>query len=469
MEKTQKKPNGKPSLAERIKNFFPKIGKKLKLFFQTRKNAVKSFFAHSGRETYASMCFMGVGQIINGQYAKGLIYMLLEIVFLLYFCLAGITDIGGFFTLGTTKGDAWMGIKGDDSVIMLLRGIFAWIALGALVVVYFSNLKDANKYAEERRFKKIPTFKNDLSSLLNKNFYKAALLLPLIGVAVFNVLPIVFMILIAFTNYGGTIVPPELVDWTLDSFRKLVALSELSQSFAKILGWNLLWAFASTFFNYFMGLGLALLYNKKCVKLKALWRAFPILAYAVPGFITLLAFKFMFSNGGPINNMIVSGGGEIVDFLGINSKWMARGIGFVVNAWLSVPSIMLLASGILSNINTDLYEAARIDGASGWMQFKKITLPFVIFSTTPVLISQFVGNFNNFGVFFFLRSDVLSDGYFLASDTDLLINWLYRMSIDKNYYSIGAAISLVIFAITSCLSLIVYVRSSAYKKEDTYR
>lgn len=246
-------------------------------------------------------------------------------------------------------------------------------------------------------------------------------------------------------------------------------MGELSQSFVKILGWNLLWAFASTFANYFMGLGLALLFNKKCVKGKAIWRAFPVLAYAMPGFITLLAFKFMFSNGGPINNMIVADGGKIIDFFGINSTWMSRGIGFFVNAWLSVPSIMLLATGILSNINADLYEAAKIDGASSWVQFKKITLPFVIFSTTPVLISQFIGNFNNFGVFFFLRSNVTSEGYFLASDTDLLINWLYRMSIDKNYYSIGAAISLVIFIITSVLSLIVYVRSASYKKEDTFR
>ena len=335
--------------------------------------------------------------------------------------------------------------------------------------MWVSNIKDAQKYADMRPFKTLPTFKDDLSSLLNKNFCKFILVLPLVGVGIFNVLPIVFMILIAFTNYGGDIVPPELVDWSLDSFKKLVALGELSQSFVKILGWNLLWAFASTFANYFMGLGLALLFNKKCVKGKAIWRAFPVLAYAMPGFITLLAFKFMFSNGGPINNMIVADGGKIIDFFGINSTWMSRGIGFFVNAWLSVPSIMLLATGILSNINADLYEAAKIDGASSWVQFKKITLPFVIFSTTPVLISQFIGNFNNFGVFFFLRSNVTSEGYFLASDTDLLINWLYRMSIDKNYYSIGAAISLVIFIITSVLSLIVYVRSASYKKEDTFR
>ncbi len=438
-------------------------------YFKNIPARFKNFFGNSGRETYASMCLMGTGQMLNGQYVKGLLYLLAEVAFVAYFAVRGVGDIIGFFTLGTQKADAWLGIEGDNSVIMLLWGIFAWFALVVLVALWVSNIKDAQKYADMRPFKTLPTFKDDLSSLLNKNFCKFILVLPLVGVGIFNVLPIVFMILIAFTNYGGDIVPPELVDWSLDSFKKLVALGELSQSFVKILGWNLLWAFASTFANYFMGLGLALLFNKKCVKGKAIWRAFPVLAYAMPGFITLLAFKFMFSNGGPINNMIVADGGKIIDFFGINSTWMSRGIGFFVNAWLSVPSIMLLATGILSNINADLYEAAKIDGASSWVQFKKITLPFVIFSTTPVLISQFIGNFNNFGVFFFLRSNVTSEGYFLASDTDLLINWLYRMSIDKNYYSIGAAISLVIFIITSVLSLIVYVRSASYKKEDTFR
>ena len=448
----------KNKFLQRVGNYFKNIPARF-----------KNFFGNSGRETYASMCLMGTGQMLNGQYVKGLLYLLAEVAFVAYFAVRGVGDIIGFFTLGTQKADAWLGIEGDNSVIMLLWGIFAWFALVVLVALWVSNIKDAQKYADMRPFKTLPTFKDDLSSLLNKNFCKFILVLPLVGVGIFNVLPIVFMILIAFTNYGGDIVPPELVDWSLDSFKKLVALGELSQSFVKILGWNLLWAFASTFANYFMGLGLALLFNKKCVKGKAIWRAFPVLAYAMPGFITLLAFKFMFSNGGPINNMIVADGGKIIDFFGINSTWMSRGIGFFVNAWLSVPSIMLLATGILSNINADLYEAAKIDGASSWVQFKKITLPFVIFSTTPVLISQFIGNFNNFGVFFFLRSNVTSEGSFLASDTDLLINWLYRMSIDKNYYSIGAAISLVIFIITSVLSLIVYVRSASYKKEDTFR
>ncbi len=93
----------------------------------------------------------------------------------------------------------------------------------------------------------------------------------------------------------------------------------------------------------------------------------------------------------------------------------------------------------------------------------------MLFSTLPVLIGQFIGNFNNFGIFYFLRGGLYMDGYFLASDTDLLINWLYNLSIDNNYYSIGAAISLVIFMITSAISLAVYIKSPSYKQEDIYR
>ena len=316
----------------------------------------------------------------------------------------------------------------------------------------------------------LPGFRKACSIFFDKKFYVGALVVPVAGVLIFNILPIVFMILIAFTNYGGDIVPPELVDWIgLGNFKKILALTEIRDTFLKILTWNITWAVISTFVNYFGGLGLALLLNKKCVKGKAFWRAFPILAYAVPGFITLLGFKFMFSYGGPINYYITLNGGNAIGFLDIDAGIKAKIIGVLINAWMSVPTSMLLATGILSNMNQDLYDAASIDGASKWKQFVKITLPFVIFSTTPTLITSFVGNFNNFGIFYFLRGGLYNSGYFLASDTDLLINWLYNLSIDNNYYGIGAAISLIIFIITSSISLLTYVRSNAYKKEDTYR
>lgn len=437
---------------------------------QRRKNILE-YYRDSSWQVKLSAILMGGGQICYGSIIKGLLFLITELSIIIYFVIRGWSDILGFFTLGTQKGDAWLGTTGDNSVVMLLMGIFAWIVAGTFIVLYRMNLKDA--YAMQKRIEqgqKCLTFRQEISQLLDKKFYVLVLVLPVLGVCVFNILPIIFMILIAFTNYGGNIVPPELVDWVgIANFKKLVTLSQFAPTFFKILGWNIVWAIASTALNYFAGLGLALLLEKDCVKGKAFWRAFPVLAYAIPGFITLLAFKFMFSYGGPINQMITTAGGSAIGFLDLDAKWSSRIIGLLVNCWISVPSIMLLATGNLSNRDISIYEAAKIDGAGRWKQFQKLTMPFMLFSTMPVLLGQFIGNFNNFGIFYFLRGGLYLDGYFLASDTDLLINWLYNLSIDNNYYCIGAAISLIIFAITSVISLTVYVNSPSYREEDTFQ
>ncbi len=451
---------------------------KLKLFFKNLLNSIKekyisfvNFFKISNANVKASMCLMGAGQIMYHQYTKGIIYLIIEILAIIFFALFGFQWLVGLITLGTVEADPWTGKEGDNSVIFLLLGLFSLFLLIFFIGIYISNVKDAYKSSQDViKGIKLKTFKEELLDLLDKKFYKTVLFLPILGSLVFSVLPIVFMILVAFTNYGDTIIPPALVDWVgLENFNKIFSISDIGPTFFKILGWNILWAFSSTFLNYILGLLLAILLNKKIVKGKAFWRLFPILAYAIPGFITLTAFKFMFSMGGPINQMIENSGHSAIGFLSKDGTWYARIIGLFVNAWLTIPSVMLLATGILSNISNDLYEAAKIDGASNFKQFKDITLPFVVFATTPTLITSFIGNFNNFGVFYFLRPTVVSDDYFLASDTDLLINWLYRLSIDNKYYSIGAAISLIIFLITSSISLIIYVKSPAYRKEDTFR
>ena len=426
---------------------------------------------NGNNRVFASALCMGVGQLMYKQWVKGILFLLMQIGFVAFFALYGGKALAGFFTLGTVQTNPWYGIEGDNSVTMLIMGIFAFIILFLYLAIYWINLRDVRKTQLRVEGGAEPlTLREEARTLLDSNFHMTALALPIVGVCVFSVLPIIFMILIAFTNYGGNIVPPELVDWVgLENFGNVVTLSQFAPTFFKILLWNFIWAIASTVLNYFAGLGLALLYNKKCVKGKAFWRLFPILAYAVPGFITMLAFKFMFSYGGPINQLIVDAGGSAIGFLDIDAKWSSRIIGLLVNCWLNIPSSMLLATGILSNMDTGLYDAASIDGASSFKQFTNITLPFVVFATTPVLISQFVANFNNFGIFYFLRGGLYMDGYFLASDTDLLINWLFNLSIDNNYYSIGATISIIIFIITSIISLIVYMSSASYKQEDTYK
>lgn len=432
---------------------------------------MKKLLRNANGKVTASMLVMGLGQLLYKQWGKGLLFLLVQLGYIYYLVTIGARDLFGFFTLGSVASNPWYGIEGDNSVVMLIMGVLAWIVTILYIAAYISNIKDV--YATQQRVEvggKPKRFKEELAELLDSKFYQTVLFLPIVGVCVFNILPVVFMILVAFTNYGGDIVPPALIDWVgFANFEKILGLGEFAPTFFKILGWNALWALLSTAINYFGGLGLALLLNKKCVKGKVFWRAFPILAYAIPGFITLLGFKFMFSYGGPINYYITEMGNQAIGFLDLDAKWSARIIGLLVNAWISIPSSMLLATGILSNAGQDQYEAARLDGANAFQQFRYLTLPFVIFATTPVLISQFIGNFNNFGIFYFLRGGLYIDGYFLASDTDLLINWLYNLSIDNNYYAIGAAISLVIFIITSAISLAVYVFSPAYRQEETYR
>lgn len=455
----------KLSFRDKAENFADKL--------KAKRDGCIDVLKNGNARVACSMLVMGIGQLTYKQWTKGILYILLQAAFIVYLVLAGAADFFGLFTLGSVAANPWYGIEGDHSVIMMLRGILSIIVFVLYITLYISNIKGV--YATQKAVaegRKPTTFFQDVKELFDSKFYRTVLLIPIIGVCVFNVLPIVFMILIAFTNYGGKVIPPtSLVDWVgFDNFGKLIVLGEYTTTFFKILGWNVLWAVASTAINYLGGLGLAILLNKKCVKGKAFWRLFPILAYAIPGFITMLGFKYMFANGGPINYYITEMGGSAIFFFGANSTWTARIIGLMVNAWISIPASMLLATGILSNANQDQYEAAKIDGANALQQFWYLTLPFVVFATTPVLLSQFIGNFNNFGIFYFLRSDIAtSSGYILANDTDLLINWLYKMSIDNNYYNVGAAISLIIFIITSGISLIVYVFSPSYKQEETYK
>lgn len=436
--------------------------------------ALARFIRWAPVRVWLSAAVMGLGQLCYGQIIKGLLFMGLEAAGIWYFIARGARDFIGFFTLGTQEEDLWMGIKGDNSMNMLILGIFAIILLCFLILLWVCNIRDAAFTARQvEKGKKPRSFPETLAALADERFHIAALCLPLVTVMIFSVLPIIFMILIAFTNLGGDIVYPRLADWSFSAWKKIFSVGKLGSTFGKILTWNVLWAVSSTAVNFLCGLGLALLLNKKNVRGSKIWRAFPILAYAIPGFISMLGFKFMFSQSGPINSLLAAAGKDTIFFLtnDASAKWWARGIGLFVNAWISVPSIMLMTTGILTNINHDLYEASSLDGATPFQQFRKITLPFVVFSTTPVLIGQFVGNFNNFGIFFFMRSGVISNygDYFLASDTDLLINWLYNLSVDNNYYSVGAAISLMIFVITATLSLTVYIRSAAYKQEDTYQ
>ena len=157
----------------------------------------------------ASFLVMGSSQILQGQYIKGLLYLAVLALYVIFLVTGGAVDIKGFFTLGETTGDAWLGIEGDDSIMMMLKGIIAFAVTGLLIGLWLSNIRDA--YNSELVLAKngtLPDFVTAVKKFMDKKFYVVSLTLPVTGVVIFSILPIVFMILIAFTNYGGEIIPP---------------------------------------------------------------------------------------------------------------------------------------------------------------------------------------------------------------------------------------------------------------------
>ena len=131
---------------------------------------------------------------------------------------------------------------------------------------------------------------------------------------------------------------------------------------------------------------------------------------------------------------------------------------------------MLTTTGILQNIPKELYEAARVDGAKPVTIFRKITLPYMLFVTTPYLITTFAGNINNFNVIFLLSGggpDTLE--YYYAGKTDLLVTWLYKLTITQKDYNLGSVIGILVFVILATISLLTYRRTNAYKDESSFQ
>ena len=141
----------------------------------------------------------------------------------------------------------------------------------------------------------------------------------------------------------------------------------------------------------------------------------------------------------------------------------------VINLWIGVPFTILSASGILMNIPEELYESARIDGAGPVVTFVKITMPYMLFVMTPALIQQFIGNINNFNVIYFLTAGGPDNPeMYNAGDTDLLVTWLYKLTVDKADYSLAATIGILVFVFCATLSLITFNMTKSAKNEEEF-
>ena len=496
--------------------FFVKLGKGIVKFFVDLGIDIKDgvldicrTFRYGNWAVKLSFLIFGMGNLYYGQILRGLLFLLFEAVFFAYmFVPSGgihwLSKVNWFQTgetVGTVQGgkvvetidfngmsmevEKW--VSGDDSVKVLLYGLLTVAFIVAFFWTWRLQLKQCSICMDiTAKGKKVKSGKDDLKSLLDDQFHKTLLSLPVVGILVFTVLPIIFMVLVAFTSYDAAHDGyANLFTWVgWDHFNELFNFGEggLGIAFGEILSWTLMWSFFATFSNYFLGMFVAMMINKKGIKLKKLWRTVLVLTIAIPQFVSLLYVSKLFDGSGIIGEFL----GNIPfikEYLTTNryiSLWdsptVARVLVIVINIWVGIPYMMLQATGILMNIPADLYESARVDGASPWQQYIRVTLPYMLFVTGPALLTSFVSNLNNFNVIYLLSSGnplntaLGTPGGTAVGHTDLLITWLFKMTLgstDSKYY-MASVVGILIFAVCAILSLIIYNVIPSTKNEEDF-
>lgn len=260
-----------------------------------------------------------------------------------------------------------------------------------------------------------------------------------------------------FENAQGERIQPGFkvgIGWA--NYTRLLFDADMRGPFVSIFIWTVLFSALTVFFATAIGMTLAVVLNWEALKYRTLYRTLLFLPYAVPGFISILVFKGLFNqNFGEIN--------AILDALfGVRPAWfsdplLAKAMLLVVNTWLGYPYIMILCTGLIKAIPADLYEASAIAGAKPLTNFFRITAPLIIKPLTPLLISAFAFNFNNFVLISLLtdgRPDYLNTKL-PAGQTDILVSYTYRIAFTDAgaNFGLAAAISTLIFVVVALLSL----------------
>ena len=457
-------------------------------------------FKHGNKAVRRSFLIFGAGNRFYGQKMRANLFLLFQLIFIIYMVVpsGGIHWLGKvhWFQVGETIGteQGYMGfhpvyqvpywIEGDDSVRVLLYAMLTVFFIVGYIITWRMQIKQCKTCMEiVASGKKIRSGKEDLESLLDDQFHKTLLAPSLVGIIVFTVIPTIYMTLIAFTSYDGAHDGyANLFSWVgLEHFNEIFDMGKggLGATFGEILSWTLMWAFFATFSNYFLGMFVAMAINKKGIKFKKFWRTVLVMTIAIPQFVSLLYVSKLFDASGIIGSFLKNNG-LLPEFLTSNNIYTLWGdpitakiLLIVVNIWIGIPYIMLMATGILMNIPEDLYESAQIDGASSVQQFTKITLPYMLFVTGPYLLTSFVGNLNNFNVIYLLTGGNPIKGIAGGASighTDLLITWLFKMTLGSatSQYYYASVIGILIFVVVAFLSLIVYNVIPSTKNEEDF-
>lgn len=376
---------------------------------------------------------------------------------------------------GNYKGDGVAGLitlakgagKLDRSIIFMVEGIVAIAFLVIALVLLVLSFKDVNKVEkEEIKGTRVRSWCETRQSV-SEDGLPYLVSMPALVIIIFIVfIPIVTTILLSITGMD-----PEhqaKFGWDIISNYKMIALGEgmAGSIFWKILGWTIIWTLGATTLAIFIGFALALLLNNERIKGKTFFRSVYLLPWAVPAFITILFFSILSSPNGALTEILRGVFGEGLQIK--NDPFVSKVVLICIQGWLGSSYIFLLATGVLQSINKDLYEAADIDGASSFKKLIKITIPLVLFQTAPLLVGQYTFNFNNFSnIYLFNSGGPFNPVVYgnLAGETDILISYIYKLTIENQYQALGAAITVIISIALMVIAYIGYRNTDAFRKE----
>lgn len=402
----------------------------------------------------------GFGQFYNKQWIKGLLFLGFGISFFLVF--GDLLNMGfwGLATLGTE-------VPRDNSIFLLAEGLIAVIVTIFGLAFYYVNLRDAYKNGKLRdENKPLSSLKSDYQNLIAQG-YPYLISGPSLFILIFAVIfPILFSFALAFTNYDLYHSPPaNLADWVgFDTFAKIFTVDIWRSTFFSVLGWTVIWTLVASTLQVALGIFMAVLVNQKDLRFKKFYRTVLVLPWAVPGFVTILIFAGLFNDSfGAINNDILAMVGiDAIPWL-TDENWSKLAL-ILMQGWLGFPFIFLVTTGVLQSIPDDLYEAARIDGASIFAQFRNITMPMILIATAPVIITQFTFNFNNFNIIYLFNGGGPAVPGSTAGGTDILVSWIYKLTLQSSQYSLAAALTILLSVFVIAIALWQFRRTDAFKE-----
>ncbi|GGK76808.1 ABC transporter permease subunit [Ornithinimicrobium pekingense] len=275
-----------------------------------------------------------------------------------------------------------------------------------------------------------------------------------------------------YVAQDGNFVPEDGVGpvlpagWTenvgFENFRTIFLDPAFRGGFLKIFLWNLAFPLLSVVSTFLLGMLLALLFNDPRLKGKAVYRSLLVLPYALPIFVTGLVWAAMFNQQFGLINEVT---GLNINWLG--DPWGARAALLITNLWLGFPYMFLICTGALQSIPNDVKEAAAVDGAGPVRTLVSVTMPLLLVAVGPLLVASFAFNFNNFTLIYLVtRGGPFDSGNSLVGNTDLLINFAYRIALESGTPNIGlaSAVSIVIFGLVGIISYLGFRQSNALEE-----